>query len=188
MEEFNLRKYLAEGKLFKEGLSITGEYEGEPVVHTGVELEDSLMDMLPSANSPDDFVRKVEYGMTDETSNLSQEDQEKLRQFFEANSQSTPTEESNLTEYEKVVSGLESLGVPSRVKLEEDGTINIELGFDYPDSLAGKVFDLIDELGVKAHVSAETSVRGIESTTTNGGPQQYERENRYDGEDEEWYN
>ena len=77
---------------------------------------------------------------------------------------------------------------PSRVKLEEDGTINIELGFDYPDSLARKVFDLIDELGVKAHVSAETSVRGIESTTTNGGPQQYERENRYDGEDEEWYN
>ena len=96
-------------------------------------------------------------------------------------------EETNISDYEKVVNGLESLNIPSRIKLDEDGTINIELGFDYPDSLAGKVFDLLDELNVDAQIMASTSIRGIKRTTTNGGPQEYEREYRNDfGEDEEY--
>tara|TARA_R110000796_G_scaffold97782_2_gene205019 strand:- start:1093 stop:1437 length:345 start_codon:yes stop_codon:yes gene_type:complete len=92
------------------------------------------------------------------------------------------------SDYDKVVDGLRSRKIPSRVKLEDSGRINIELGFDYPDSLGEKVFDMLDELGVKADVMAESSVRGIESERINGGPRRdWEREDRDDGDDEEYY-
>ena len=93
------------------------------------------------------------------------------------------------SDYDKVVDGLRSRKIPSRVKLEDSGRINIELGFDFPDSLAGKVFDMLDELGVKADIMAETSARGIESERIFGGPRRdYRREDRDDeGDDEEYY-
>jgi hypothetical protein len=181
-------------KLLKEDLTITGEYEGEPVVNSGDELEEYLIDIMSLAVDPDDFVRKVEFGMTDETSRLSREDQAKLVQFYTDNKQhfgsqgkSSPLPSSD---YDKVVDGLRSRKIPSRVKLEDSGRINIELGFDFPDSLAGKVFDMLDELGVEADIMAETSARGIKSERINGGPRRdYRREDRDDGggQDEEWY-
>ena len=88
----------------------------------------------------------------------------------------------SLKEYKKVVDGLKSRKIPSKVKLEEDGTINIELGFDYPDLLSEKVFDMLDELDIKADIMAETSARGVESESIYGGPQEYERE--YDDDDD----
>ena len=39
MDNFNYKKYLKEGKLLKEDLTITGEYEGEPVINSGDELD-----------------------------------------------------------------------------------------------------------------------------------------------------
>jgi hypothetical protein len=186
--------YLAEGKLLKEDLTITGEYEGKPVINSGDELEEYLIDIMSQAIGAKDFARKVAFGLTDETSSLSLEDQRKLIQFYLDNKQhfgsqgkSSPLPSSD---YEKVVDGLRSRKIPSRVKLEEDGTINIELGFDFPDSLAGKVFDMLDELGVKADIMAETTAIGVESERIAGGPRRdYRREDRDDGDgqDEEWY-
>lgn len=194
MDNFNLKKYIAEGRLLKEDLTITGEYEGEPVVNSGDELEEYLIDIMSQAIGAKDFARKVAFGLTDETSSLSLEDQRKLIQFYLDNKQhfgsqgkSSPLPSSD---YEKVVDGLRSRKIPSRVKLEEDGTINIELGFDFPDSLAGKVFDMLDELGVKADIMAETTAIGVESERIAGGPRRdYRREDRDDGDgqDEEWY-
>ena len=48
---------------------------------------------------------------------------------------------------------------------------------------------MLDELGVKAEVMAETSARGIESERIFGGPRRdYRREDRDDeGDDEEYY-
>jgi hypothetical protein len=185
MDNFDLKKYLAEGKLLKEEITITGEYEGEPVVNSGDELEEYLIDIMSQAIDVKDFVRKVSYGLTDETSRLSKEDQVKLIQFFTDNKQhfgsqgkSSPLPSSD---YEKVVDGLRARKIPSRVKLEEDGTINIELGFDYPDSLSEKVFNMLDELGVDAQIMAETSIKGIKSERINGGPRRdYRREDRDD--------
>ena len=187
--------YLAEGKLLKEDLTITGEYEGEPVVNTGVELEEYLIDIMSQAIGAKDFARKVAFGLTDETSSLSLEDQRKLIQFYLDNKQhfgsqgkSSPLPSSD---YEKVVDGLRSRKIPSRVKLEDNGKINIELGFDFPDSLAGKVFDMLDELGVDAEIMAETTGGvNVESERIAGGPRRdYRREDRDDGDgqDEEWY-
>tara|TARA_R110000796_G_scaffold79714_1_gene176890 strand:+ start:1606 stop:2319 length:714 start_codon:yes stop_codon:yes gene_type:complete len=85
MDNFDLRKYLTEGRLLKEDFSITGEYEGEPVINSGEDLETYLRGIMVHANSGDDFVRKVEYGITDETSSISEEDKEKLIQFYEDN-------------------------------------------------------------------------------------------------------
>ncbi len=186
--------YLAEGKLLKEDLTITGEYEGEPVINSGDELEEYLIDIMSQAIGAKDFARKVAFGLTDETSSLSLEDQRKLIQFYLDNKQhfgsqgkSSPLPSSD---YEKVVDGLRSRKIPSRVKLEDSGRINIELGFDFPDSLAGKVFDMLDELGVEADIMAETTARGVESERIAGGPRRdYRREDRDDGDgqDEEWY-
>ena len=196
MKEFDYKKYLAEGKLLKEDLTITGEYEGEPVINSGDDLEKYLIDIMSLAISAEDFVRKVEFGMTDETSRLSKEDQIKLRQFYEDSKGSSYLDMKDLnnptvgTDYDKVVDGLRSRKIPSRVKLEDSGRINIELGFDFPDSLAEKVFNMLDELGVEANIMAETSVRGIESERINGGPRRdYRREDRDDGggQDEEYY-
>jgi hypothetical protein len=195
MDNFNYKKYLAEGKLLKEDLTITGEYEGEPVVNTGVELEEYLIDIMSQAIGAKDFARKVAFGLTDETSSLSKEDQRKLIQFYLDNKQhfgsqgkSSPLPSSD---YEKVVDGLRSRKIPSRVKLEDSGKINIELGFDFPDSLAGKVFDMLDELGVEADIMAETTGGvDVESERIAGGPRRdYRREDRDDGDgqDEEWY-
>ena len=185
---------LNEGKLLKEDLTITGEYEGKPVINSGDELEEYLIDIMSQAIGAKDFARKVAFGLTDETSSLSLEDQRKLIQFYLDNKQhfgsqgkSSPLPSSD---YEKVVDGLRARKIPSRVKLEEDGTINIELGFDFPDSLANKVFNMLDELGVEADIMAETSAKGIKSERINGGPRRdYRREDRDDGDgqDEEWY-
>ena len=200
MDNFDYKKYLAEGKLLKEDLTITGEYEGKPVINSGDELEEYLIDIMPQATGAKDFARKVAFGLTDETSSLSLEDQRKLIQFYLDNKQHfgkqgksspQPSIISHTSNYNKVVDGLRARKIPSRVKLEDSGKINIELGFDFPDSLAGKVFDMLDELGVEADIMAETTGGvNVESERIAGGPRRdYRREDRDDGDgqDEEWY-
>ena len=100
MNNFDLKKYLAEGRLLKEDFSITGEYEGEPVINSGEDLEDYLRGIMVHANSGEDFVRKVEYGITDETSSISEEDKEKLIQFYEDNETSKGGEFEEVNEVE----------------------------------------------------------------------------------------
>ena len=100
MDNFDLRKYLTEGRLLKEDFSITGEYEGEPVINSGEDLETYLRGIMVHANSGDDFVRKVEYGITDETSSISEEDKEKLIQFYEDNETSKGGEFEEVNEVE----------------------------------------------------------------------------------------
>lgn len=62
--------------------TITTEYEG---TYTQVELEeilDFLCTMAEIAIDSDDFVRKVTYGVTDETSRLSGEDHATLTNWY----------------------------------------------------------------------------------------------------------
>ena len=86
MNDFDLKKYLAEGKLLKEDIeeiSITGDYMGEPEIYSGHNFRKFLMEMLELALNEDDFVNKVIMGVTDELSSISREDEEKLRQYYE---------------------------------------------------------------------------------------------------------
>lgn len=62
--------------------TITTEYEG---AFTETDLEDIidfLCNMAEIAISTDDFVRKVTYGVTDETSHLSKKDQATLTDWY----------------------------------------------------------------------------------------------------------
>lgn len=64
---------------------IEGEYEGEPETLAGVGLYDLLYDIVEIAISEDDFIKKVTQAVTDETSSLSAEDEQKLRNWYKRN-------------------------------------------------------------------------------------------------------
>ena len=86
LNDFDLRKYLAENKLLKEDIeeiSITGDYMGEPEIYSGHNFGKFLKEMLELALNEDDFVNKVIMGVTDETSSISREDEIKVRQYYE---------------------------------------------------------------------------------------------------------
>jgi hypothetical protein len=98
MENFNIKKYLAEGKLLKEedsnGTSsigknypkeITGEYEGELQKIYGSDIIDNLRDILNTSSNEDDFINKVTYSLTDETNDLPEESKIKLRNWYQLN-------------------------------------------------------------------------------------------------------
>jgi len=65
---------------------IEGEYEGTPLKMMGSDMYDYLKDILDISNSEDDFVKKVIYGITDETSSISSNDENKLRIWYRKNS------------------------------------------------------------------------------------------------------
>ena len=62
--------------------SITGDYEGEPVVFDGEDLISILNEMGELAQDGDDFVNKVEYYVTNENS-LSTKDKIELHNWYE---------------------------------------------------------------------------------------------------------
>jgi len=55
-----------------EDLVINTEYEGQVETRTLGELSEFLHNMLELSNSLNDFLNKVDYGLTDETSRLDQ--------------------------------------------------------------------------------------------------------------------
>ena len=73
------------GKNYPDALS--GEYEGKSVLTPGADLYDLLKDTLEIAISEDDFVDKITYALTDETSNISSQDEHKLRTWYEKNTE-----------------------------------------------------------------------------------------------------
>jgi hypothetical protein len=64
---------------------ITGEIEGEPVRIDGSDLHDMLVSGLEYNNTPESFIKYIEYGVTDETSELSDEDKQKLATWYNQN-------------------------------------------------------------------------------------------------------
>jgi hypothetical protein len=63
-------------------MKITTEYEGALIETPLEDLIDFLCNMAEIANGPEDFVRKVTYGVTDETGHLSIDDQQTLRDWY----------------------------------------------------------------------------------------------------------
>mgnify|MGYP003640301428 CR=1 FL=1 len=64
---------------------ISGEYEGKSVLFPGADLYNLLRDTLEISISEDDFVDKIAYALTDETSDLLSQDEHKLRTWYDKN-------------------------------------------------------------------------------------------------------
>ncbi len=73
---------------------ITGELEGEPIRIDGSDLHDMLVSGLQQP-TPEAFIKYIEYGVTDETSGISDEDKQKLLNWYNQN-KNTSIEESKL--------------------------------------------------------------------------------------------
>jgi flavin-binding protein dodecin len=65
---------------------IDSEYQGEEERLEGDELYTYLVDTMAISRGEDDFIRKITYGLTDETSSLAPEDVQKLRTWYQENS------------------------------------------------------------------------------------------------------
>jgi len=75
--------------------------------------------------------------------------------------------------FELLVKELEKRKVPCRVKQTNFG-LDIECGWNYPDSIANKAFNAIEAAGVNADVCAESSGGVIiKSAIVAGGPRRY---------------
>ena len=62
---------------------ITGEYEGEPQRIEGLDLYPLLMSGLEHTNKISEFIRYVIKGVTNDTSDISDDDKHKLRTWYE---------------------------------------------------------------------------------------------------------
>lgn len=75
--------HLLNNENIKEGLKITGEYEGKPDI---LDLDDEyLIGILKIAASEEDFLNKVIYGITDQTSEISSNDEDVLKGWYAEN-------------------------------------------------------------------------------------------------------
>ena len=78
------------------GFTITGENEGEPQEFSGEMLADILATNFKIAKNAEDFVNKITYHITDETAELSDEDELKLTTWYmEQNGEDTEDNSKN---------------------------------------------------------------------------------------------
>ena len=64
---------------------LEGEYEGTLQKMYGVDIYDTLKDILDISNSEDDFINKMTMSLTDETNTLPESSEEKLRIWYRNN-------------------------------------------------------------------------------------------------------
>jgi hypothetical protein len=64
---------------------LEGEYEGTLQKTYGVDIYDTLKDVLDISNSEDDFINKMTMSLTDETNTLPESSEEKLRIWYRNN-------------------------------------------------------------------------------------------------------
>lgn len=83
-QEYNSLNAVTADKLYNTDImkTIQTEYEGVAITTSLEDLFDFLCNMEEIANSSEDFVHKVTYGVTDETSSLSHEDRQTLRNWY----------------------------------------------------------------------------------------------------------
>ena len=69
-------------KILVPGLTITGEYEGDPQTFTGIDLEKVLESNYSISDSEGDFIRKCAFGFTDILSGLDRDQEIKLGYWY----------------------------------------------------------------------------------------------------------
>ena len=75
--------------------------------------------------------------------------------------------------FDRLVARLQKTNLKVRVKMEANEII-VECGWNYPDEMADKLFNISDELSMEITVCAEQSGGKIlETISINGGPRRY---------------
>jgi hypothetical protein len=85
---------------------IDSEYQGENIPIAGDELYTFLVDTMFISTDVDDFIQKATYGLTDETSKLSPENEKKLRTWWEQNQTNTQDELFEEQKLRKVINSM----------------------------------------------------------------------------------
>ena len=71
---------------------------------------------------------------------------------------------------------LEKRRIPCRILLSETGAIDVLCGFDYPDSLFDKIYDVAESLGIEVNIQADMSgPTPVDRRSIAGGPKRYSR-------------
>ena len=79
-----------------------------------------------------------------------------------------------MTDFQKLVQGLQNENVPCNVKLFNSGDISVECGWNYPDELFFQVDDIAEGLGIKVDVCADVHGGVVEiQQRVAGGPKRY---------------
>ncbi len=79
-----------------------------------------------------------------------------------------------MTNFQKLVQGLQDQNVPCNVKLFDNGSIAVECGWNYPDEMFFQVDDVAEKLGIKVDVCAEVDGGVVETQQRiAGGPRRY---------------
>ncbi len=84
--------------------------------------------------------------------------------------------------FDTIIKKFNEAKIPSDTKLYDSGELLIQLGWDYPDKLVNKVYDILTQLGIKdeefndiVSICAEGGGRGkvIKGVQTSGGRRDY---------------
>jgi hypothetical protein len=79
-----------------------------------------------------------------------------------------------MTNFQKLVQGLQNENVPCNVKLFDNGSIAVECGRNYPDEMFFQVDNVAEKLGIKVDVCAEVYGGVVETQQrVAGGPKRY---------------
>ena len=79
-----------------------------------------------------------------------------------------------MTDFQKLVQGLEEAKVPCNVKLFNSGEISVECGWNYPDEMFFLVDSVAETLGVNVSVCADVHGGVVEiQKRICGGPKRY---------------
>ena len=110
----------------KEGLKITGEYEGKP---EEVDLDDEyLIGILKYSASEEDFLNKVIYGITDQTSEISSNDEDILKGWYSENfkkyNESKNIDFSNAKKYSDMIKILSQNTLKGNIEIDESYDID----------------------------------------------------------------
>jgi hypothetical protein len=79
-----------------------------------------------------------------------------------------------MTDFQKLVQGLEEAKIPCNVKLFNSREISVECGWNYPDEMFFQVDSVAETLGVKVSVCADVHGGVVEiQKRICGGPKRY---------------
>ena len=71
--------------------------------------------------------------------------------------------------FEKLLEDLKKAGLQVTVKKFDNGTIQVQCGWNYPDEMYFQVSDIAEEIGIEISVSAESCGGQFEEFVINGG-------------------
>jgi hypothetical protein len=76
--------------------------------------------------------------------------------------------------FQSIADKLTKAKVPCKVKLTDEGTVIVECGFNYPDSIFDQIMDATDDADIEV-CGSESGSKIVASKVIAGGPKRYFR-------------